>query len=54
MSARQRLLIGQNSGTTYQCHVRESLRKISQLTLIAWIVLFGKQSKIVAKIEQAQ
>ena len=33
--------------------MRESLRKISQLTLLAWIVLFGKQSEIVAHIEQA-
>src|SRR4029434_7559515 len=46
------VFIAQNSSATYQRDMRESLRKISQLTLCARIVLFREQSKIVAHIEQ--
>src|SRR5262245_38967983 len=53
MSSKQHVFIAQNSGATYQRDVRESLRKISELTIAAWIVLFRKQSEIVAKIKQA-
>src|SRR6476620_7630469 len=51
-SRQQPVFIAENSSATYQGDVREGLRKISQLTLCARIVLFREQSKIVAHIEQ--
>src|SRR5262245_28959985 len=53
VSRQEPVFIAQNSSTTYQCDVRESLRKISQLTLCARIILFGEQSEIIANIEQS-
>ena len=53
IASRQELVfIAQNLGATYQRDVRESLRKISQLTFCARIVFFREQPKIVAYIEQ--
>src|SRR5262249_61404212 len=52
LSRQEPVFIAQNSSATYQGDVRESLRKISELTLYAGIVLFREQSKIVAHIEQ--
>src|SRR6476646_10333108 len=51
-SSQKHVFIAQNSSAAYQRDMRESLRKISQLTLRARIVLFREQSKIVAHIEQ--
>src|SRR5215510_11497075 len=51
-SRQKNVFITENPSATYQRDVRESLRKISQLTPCARIVLFRKQSKIVAHIEQ--
>src|SRR4029450_12928351 len=47
------VFFAENPSAPYQGDVRESLWKISQLTLCARIVLFREQSKIVARIEQA-
>src|SRR5215831_14105207 len=51
-SRQKNVFIAENPSATYQRDVRECLRKISQLTLCARIVLFGQQSKIVTHIEQ--
>src|SRR4029077_8252323 len=51
-SSQEPFFITENSSATYQRDVRESLRKISQLTLCARIVLFREKSKIVTHIEQ--
>src|SRR5712671_3148463 len=51
-SSQKRVFIAKNSSATYQRDMRESLRKISQLTLCARIVFFREQSKIVAHIKQ--
>src|SRR5215470_2196820 len=45
------VFIAQNPRAAYQRYVRESLRKISQLTLCAWVVLFREQPQIVAHVE---
>jgi hypothetical protein len=52
LSNRQYVLIGEKSRATYQRNVRESLREIAQLPLLAWIVFFREQPQIVAKIKQ--
>src|SRR6478752_8055934 len=51
-SSQEPVFIAENPSATYQRDVRESLRKISQLTFRARIVFFREQSKIVAHIEQ--
>ena len=51
-SNRQYVLISEKSRATHQRDVRKSLREIAQLTLVAWIVFFREQSKIVAEIKQ--
>ena len=46
------LFTAKDSLGSKECDMRKCLRKISELSFVAWIVLLGEKSQIVSHIQQ--